>query len=298
MIRPTIKSRYHQIEKACGELSRLQMITFERLKRMPLAGDELILEALLRRGYLASRDDESVWLAKGSHAADLEQLSEFVDVTKQVNHKLICARLRVRRASECIEVAARIIGVPENKGRMTCLGLGPFIYPCWKQYRKARYGAKLAVGPSDSRFGALDTGIALLVKALPLAGVITRCSCDGHGQEAPWVSLWTVWDDVWFAAILNQPELIQWRDDWFLEPDGRADIEGGRIVIRPKGDRYDDESLGKMLDRVQAFARRLLDLNLSRDLIDRRQQALSEVGEAPPTKRTWEQACAKWLGPN
>ena len=97
---------------------------------------------------------------------------------------------------------------------------------------------------------------------------------------------------------MNQPELIQWRDDWFLEPDGRADIEGGRIVIRPKGDRYDDESLGEMLDRVQAFARRLLDLNLSRDLIDRRQQALSEVGEAPPTKRTWEQACAKWLGPS
>ncbi len=66
--------------------------------------------------------------------------------------------------------------------------------------------------------------------------------------------------------------------------------------MRPEGDRYDDGTLGELLDGIQDLARRLLDLDLSRHLVARRVQVLGLVGERPPRGRAWETACVTALG--
>ena len=51
-----------------------QKVTCDWLRQSGLEDEELLLEALLRRGFLAYRDDNGVWIGTGSHPEDIEVL--------------------------------------------------------------------------------------------------------------------------------------------------------------------------------------------------------------------------------
>lgn len=288
----------HQTQQRRPRTSRLQEITVEQIASMELDDDALILEALLRRGFLALRDSRGVWLAKGSHKSDLKALSDVLDV-QESHDELYCAKLNIRASHDVREIAKAIVLIPEHHRGMTNIGPAPFITCSWKYYRKSKYGAKLAVSPSPSGYNALDTGIALLVKTLPLVGVVTSDSCDGHGGSPAYISLWTIWDDVWFSTLMQraQPNCMPL---WHLVPSDHAGVRGGRIIIQPNqtntGNQcYSQSCLVKTLDDIQCFARRLMDGKLSSHIIELRQDALKRVGECEPDLQTWEAACEESL---
>ncbi len=258
-------------------MNKTQRITNDWLRQSGLQGDELLLEALLRRGFLAFREDQSVWLGTGSHINDLRVL-HFIDglkVEPVAGHPDRMALVTFE--SECIkheDIASSIIQITENHfsedgvsyrlGEFTDTGPSVYMTQIWARYRSMSWGAKMAVCPmrEKGRFNdtngnrtannALDLGVALLVKAFPLARVATSSSCDGHGADQAYISFYFAWDACWakcvFDALEFKPASSNWI--WQLGHDGTLSIE-------PAGG-YDDAAVKAMLDDIQLFARQLL----------------------------------------
>lgn len=79
-------------------------------------------------------------------------------------------------------------------------------------YRRKPPFFRVRYSPARPDARLLDPGVAMLVKALPLAGVWTWCSCDGHHglgreprrqTEAARIWLADVWYEKWCLALLS-----------------------------------------------------------------------------------------------
>ena len=91
-----------------------------------------------------------------------------------------------------------------ERSSFTAVGIGGWIPNGWEQYCAMVWGAKLAVCPlAGGGHGALDTGVALLVKTLPLARVATASSCDGHALGPAVIDFFYPWDAQWCRAIFE-----------------------------------------------------------------------------------------------
>ena len=243
-------------------MNRTQQLVWKAIDPA-LAGDALLLEALLRRGFLAYYDTDGVWLGTGSHVADiavLHLIGGLIVEPVQVHPDRAC-RVAFAPVEESAQrnVALRIVGLPEHHvgddiGSFTSTGPAPFLLRSWTRYCDMRWGAKLPVCPAHALKRrkvdtALDIGIALLVKVLPLARIATNLSCDGHGTREARISFHYPWDTAWFAAVFDwlpfKPEYSCWS------------IRDG-LVISTRGG-YDDESVMAMLNDIQTWSRQLLD---------------------------------------
>lgn len=244
-------------------MNETQRVTLEWLLKSNLQGDELLLEALLRRGFLVFQDTEGVWLGTGSHSSDIAILRTVngIDVKPVVRRQGKAAAICIQSAAcnRIHAIAASIIAIPENHvgesmGHWTTVGVAPGINETWMKYRRMIWGAKLPVCPKQvaidrSVCGALDLGIALLVKALPLARVATSLSCDGHGVRPATINLHFQWDSLWGEAVFQTLRVESANSKWVWED--RC------LTIHPKATFNDDEVLG-MLNDIQHIARRLL----------------------------------------
>jgi hypothetical protein len=132
-------------------------------------------------------------------------------------------------ATEPMAVAEAIVSLPENKGRMTSAGIAPDFhgrfYATWSTYRDMVWGAKRPTCPMTENdrgatrvYNALDLGIALFVKALPLARVATIISCDGHGTRAAAVEFAFDWDAAWCSAVFGALHVAIPNTVWFVMP--------------------------------------------------------------------------------
>ena len=251
-----------------------------------LSDDELLLEALLLRGFLAYRDEVGVWLATGSHPDDLIVLkwvhglsirSEMSDTAR-----LAIVRFNTSNRNKQLSSVAGILSIPQNTSFM-----GELAYPyqlkvsTWAQYSATVWGTKLSVSPSTFLRGrplgydALDAGIALLVKAWPLARVSTAFgSCDGHGRSAPSICLGTKWDRRWAKAVFESLAVPTPHSVWFEL--------GHSNRIRSMNNQYDDASLLALMDDIQRFARRLLDMNVIEKIGCARAMTLTKLGPKEP----------------
>ena len=266
-------------------MNRTQRITSEWLRQAGLAGDELLLEALLRRGFLAFRDAQGVWLGTGSHPADLEVLMHVdgLEVVKHASHKDRMARVKSKSPDvPMMGVAVAIVGLPENHleghSLMTGWGIPGFIGSAqWNSYRKMAWGAKLPtcpmteLGRSEVR-DALDVGVALLVKVLPLARVATRVCCDGHGEKPAWISMCSDWSALWGKAVFDVLAEAAPNSMWKWNSD---------LHIAPQGEYSDMDVLG-MLNDIQRFSRRLLNQSTIDKIGRARGKTLEAFGEFPP----------------
>jgi hypothetical protein len=128
--------------------------------------------------------------------------------------------------------------------------------------------------------GALDLGVALLVKTLPLARIATSYSCDGHGEREAFVWLAFDWDDLWgeavFKAIVGDtPNSIWvWSDR--------------KLSIAPRGG-YGDTELFGMLSDIQRFARSLLHQPTIDKIGRARTRTLGEFGKSPPDMKRFSE---------
>jgi hypothetical protein len=249
-------------------LNRTQELIWRDLQSSCITGDELLLEALLCRGFLAYRDVDGLWLGTGSHAADalVLELVPGLEVMEVPQHRdRYCKISPVEATSYSLEeIAWTVIALSEHHvgseiGGFSCFGLGynsKHDYT-WRNYYWMSWGAQVAVCPAKSLSqspvqDALDIGIALLVKSLPLAGVVTKLSCDGHGIKPAIVSFCFDWDACWaqavFSALVHRPIHSEW--EW-----------GTDLRIHPMNG-YGDESVTLMLDDIQQCARQFLDIDL------------------------------------
>ena len=230
------------------------------LNTTPLDEGGCLLDALLWRGFLAFRDEHGIWLGKGSHVADIEvlRLIESLEVNVIDEDSTRAAAVRYR-GNDLFDVAKKIIFLPQHQG-FSRFGLGGWNQKSgWVQYRSMRWGAKKAVCPavkldSEYVYDALDIGVALLVKALPLIRVATALSCDGHMARSAHVSLYYPWDTIWAEMVLNAIGTQTPNSDW----NWNASDNSYSLTISP---RYKGAWRETYID-IQNVARQLLNQHL------------------------------------
>lgn len=245
-------------------MNRTQIITSNWLLESGLSGKKILLEALLRRGFLAYSDTEGVWLGTGSHIEDyyILELIDGLKVDLVTDHQERFAEIKYDAGSYSAKtIAQSIIAIPEHRERGTDVGLGTRGgQDTWSKYSAMRWGAKMAVCPSDNGevpthedTNALDLGVALLVKVLPLACIATAYCCDGHGEEKACVEFNFKWDAWWGRCVFDVMDVdfpnSVW--DWSVEKNEKI------LTISPLFG-FEDASVKGMLDDIQKFSRKLL----------------------------------------
>lgn len=263
---------------------KISFLFYEKLAKSGLIGNDLLLEALLRRGFLAYQDEEGVWLGTGSHADDLIVLSWVVgvSVTPVQNHKdrmaRVCFSCGPNYQLRCVE---GILSIPQNMTFMSELAYDVTYQGYnWLSYRNTVWGTKLSVCPSTYLRGrylgydALDAGIALMVKAWPLARVSTGFgSCDGHGISSSFVPFKREWDRVWAQAVFSAIDMPTPGSRWFRD---------GRHSIETIDNRDDDDSILAMMEDIQNFARCLLERGTIEKIGIAHRATLAKFGESEP----------------
>lgn len=157
---------------------------------------EFLYESLLWRGFLVDRDEKGgLSLYRGSHDDDLARLV-----------KLGCSLDRLHEG----EFVAKISVAPENASAVAerVLGLAPMNHMTGALRQKetegsfftCEYGVKATTVE-------LDPGVALFVKALPVCGLRTVLSCQGHlGRETLWPEIYfhSKYDLLWAVIIFEE----------------------------------------------------------------------------------------------
>ena len=290
-------------------MNTTQRVTANWLQNSGLKGEDLLFEALLRRGFLVFRDSMGIWLGSGSHALDIYPLEAIPGLTlKHINGNSILgdrlAQLFLQDIGQetAMEVAISIIALGEHhheatkrSAGATTTGTGYNLAEDWYCYCRMVWGCKLPVCPiydpddsdlMDSDFppdeypsqslklsptmplvrNALDTGIALFVKALPLARIATKLSCDGHGKRPSWVSLILSWDVIWAKAVFSYLNVPHPNSSWTWEDNIIVITPPGRSSdLEAEESPYTDEEVLGVLNDIQAFSRVLL----NQELIDK-----------------------------
>ncbi len=281
-------------------MNRTQRVTSDWLLQSGLVGDELLLEGLLRRGFLAYRDEVGVWLGTGSHPVDMDvlQLVRGLTVEPVSGHKDRLARLRLRSTRvRSMDVTLRIVALLEGYSSFTTGGIPDFLGSnAWRSYRTMAWGAKLPIGPVIKRgndcqlvrSGALDVGVALLVKVLPLARAATSFSCDGHGERPATISFCFEWDPFWAKAVFDAMGVAT--------PDSTWTWNGG-VEIAPNGgsQNFSDSKVLGILNDIQHFARQLMHQNTIEKIGRARVSTLEAFGESPPSAELFAQEARRQL---
>ena len=234
-------------------MNRTQRITSDWLLHSGLEGNELLLEALLRRGFLAYRDNSGVWLGTGSHPKDSKVLGLIGDleVVPIIGHQDRMARVTILHANVSVmNVASNIVAIPVCHFDEGDLLPPEILGKTWVSYRNMVWGTKVAICHQWPGHNVLDLGVALLVKALPLARVATGFySCDGHGHNPASICFHFPWDSQWGKAVFNILGTHTPHSTWAWSPTG--------LSITPQGEDTDLAMLG-MLNDIQHFSRQLL----------------------------------------
>jgi len=268
-------------------LNRTQQITFDWLANSGLDEEELLFEALLRRGFLVFKNEEGIWLGSGSHHADKRVLSciDGLVIRCESGSSDRIAEISAKQSNRdaILKNARAIISLGEHHlgnfpGGFTQTGPAQHVAATWDQYCKMTWGAKLPVCPikhkSDLRNpvvpNSLDTGIALLAKVMPLARVATSCSCDGHGIKPANVSFFYPWDGLWAESVFSALRFTPRNSKWTWSDNS--------LCIEPlKG--YGDADILGMLDDIQSFARLFLNQPIVDAIGVARSRLLAAIGD-------------------
>lgn len=262
---------------------RLVALSLRRLWFGDFGDVELIYEALARRGFLVTLRGDDILVPRGPHEADICLVSRFVRV-QRLHNPLWQARL-IPRGDDPWDDAEAILELRAPKGLFT---RRPFAEPeSWISYRRQHHGHCVALRGNEGQ-SALDAGIAMVIKALPLLGVATWASCSGHGQGPAWLQTRTSYDLRWLRAVLSTvaPKLTACRVD--------VDSEVLKASFVPDG--LADDQLIALLDDLQRLARSVLEPGVSRSVLETRRAVLEELGEEKPELVEFERHALDALG--
>ena len=180
---------------------------FDKLKYKNKNHNDIIREAFLRRGFMCKENGE---LHKGSTESDIVVFNQLINKSN---------RLVIKEKYYIHEFDSEIYSDDkEYQDFRYCISA--FSKPFHGEI--GHYGCKTdrffrtKYGNSRPSADILDPSAALFVKTLPLAGIWTWCSCDGHHflTEKPsqiitsppkpaHIEFAEKWDSLWLEAIIN-----------------------------------------------------------------------------------------------
>ena len=152
-----------------------------------------------------SQEADHIYFSKGNWETDLPRLEKVFDelgccVTVEERRIYIQKPLDEKQLNDITWYTARNHEAGGGAGWRT-----------WKYFSKRNHGPKISVF-------SLETGVAPLIKALSAAGIVTICSCDGHGKSNP--KIWfcgrqnAIWFNILFQAAKEHLDLTY---EWKLE---------------------------------------------------------------------------------
>ncbi|OLS40814.1 hypothetical protein [Bacillus sp. MRMR6] len=171
-----------------------------------------LAHALKLRGFLISQMDDHIYFSRGNHEAELPEL---IEMFKTVNI--------------AVKVDGRKIYLLD--GNLNKTDLDQLIWYSVQQesgggngWRSWRYFITRDHGPKVNTF-ILETGVALLVKALSAAGIVTVMSCDGHGQGRPFITLCGKQNAIWFGILFDEmKDTLKLNYEWVFKDVENLDI--------------------------------------------------------------------------
>lgn len=166
---------------------------------------EKLAKALESRGFLIKQETDHIYFSHGNLEADLPLL-------KKLFNDLGCG-VTVEERRICVNeplTEEQLHKITWYAARNHEAGGGPG-WRTWKYFSKRNHGPKV------STF-SLETGVALLVKALSAAGIITINSCDGHGKSSPKIWFCGRQNAIWFNILFQEAkEHLDLTYEWKLE---------------------------------------------------------------------------------
>ncbi|ETI69451.1 hypothetical protein [Neobacillus vireti] len=171
-----------------------------------------VANALEMRGFLVKPIDNYIYFSLGNSKEELAKLEELLDSLK-LNIKIEGNKIFIN--DDCVDqdTLNKIIWY-HTRNHETNGGNGWY---SWRYFIKRNHGPKI------NTF-VLETGVALLVKAISAAGMVTDCSCDGHGRRAPMISFCGKYNAAWFHLLYQKHfKQIAFHYEWFLKnPESRS----------------------------------------------------------------------------
>jgi hypothetical protein len=170
---------------------------FDRVLRGLKDAVDRVRTILLWRGFLVRREGNSLFLCTGSAEADAQFLqSQGIGVQRITTHEKNYSEILNPNAIP----DALLYQVFSCPAEGSVLG-GPFrhggiVNQTWGAFVRCRFGVEVPVC-------VLDSGIALLVKVLPLLGLHTEESCDGHLVNPPWIRFMSEHHLNWARLVLK-----------------------------------------------------------------------------------------------
>jgi hypothetical protein len=147
-----------------------------------------IEEAIFKRGFLISSSGGILTLCKGSHEFDQADLFKILDHLT-INYEHVGNGLRI--LDEVKQEQLQSILLFPAKNHETNVDMS---YGSWKNFTRRKHGPK-------ARTIVLESGVAILVKALSAVGISTVSSCDGHGNRSPGIDFASYHNAVWFEYL-------------------------------------------------------------------------------------------------
>ncbi|WP_066069768.1 hypothetical protein [Neobacillus soli] len=165
-----------------------------------------LANALEMRGFLVKQIDNYIYFSLGNSEGELALLESLLS-SLNFNFKIGGRKIFIYDEEIGNDTLKQIIWYP-SRNHETDSGNGWY---SWRYFIKRNYGPKI------NTF-VLETGVALLVKAISAAGMVTDCSCDGHGQRAPFISFCGKYNAAWFQLLFQkQFKQTAFHFEWVLE---------------------------------------------------------------------------------
>ncbi|PGY09110.1 hypothetical protein [Bacillus sp. AFS031507] len=195
-----------------------------------------LAHVLSLRGFLITKMDDHIYFSRGNHE---DELSELEEMFKKVN------------------IAVRVDGrkIYLLDGDITKKDLDQLIWYSVQQeagggnaWRSWGYFITRNHGPKVNTF-ILETGVALFVKALSAAGIVTIMSCDGHGKGRPCITFCGKQNAIWFCTLFNEiKDNLKLNYEWYFH-----DVDGLDIHFVAKR-RQNEWNLEKVLEDTMQMA--------------------------------------------
>lgn len=268
--------------------SRTKRLAHQAFRQSGLAGLPLVFEALLRRGFICEMNSARIELALGSPIEDAMALRSIPGI-KVTRHEIdspiqISVSGPSLSAEECEKISSVILAIPDNRGFTTGGFNSCYVGGGWSSYKNMKWGAKIPVTASGS--GALDGGVALLVKVFPLVRVGTSFSCDGHGERPAKIEFAYDWDSGWAQAVLDWYLPSADKSLWTFSPRTLqiAPVREAAGQLQPATEgNYTDEEITGMLADIQRVSRSILDRNNIERIRVARENTLNAFGSTEPS---------------
>ncbi|MCM3767740.1 hypothetical protein [Neobacillus niacini] len=184
-----------------------------------------LANALRLRGFLIQKKDDHIYIEKGNPDGELFYLEEMFRVLgisiklEDRNIYLLDDHIEERAIHNIIWYKASNHEAGGGSG-----------WSSWKYFIKRNHGPKI------NTF-VLETGVALLVKALSAAGIVTICSCDGHGKRSPFIAFCGRHNAIWFSILLNEvKDKLKLNYEWYFH---NVDIRDVSLVAKRKPEGWD-----------------------------------------------------------